>query len=74
MQQNSWKWSIKAKLKNLRPQLTSDATVAAMKQKYGRCGTSGRKRKPPGDHVDMSASFVNVKTARFKVCYSLDVF
>ena len=62
--QNSWKNSLKAKRKLERPSLTSDATIQEMREKFGRPGISGRKRKAAPEAADLP---VNSKMPRFKV-------
>jgi len=61
---NSWKSSLKAKMKRQRCPLVSDTMVLAMKQKYGRPDVSGRKRKAASSTEQHT---VNEKMPRFKV-------
>ena len=59
-------------MKLQRPQLTSDKTVQFMREKYGRCGVSGRKRKSEVI-LDDSDTAPSPKVPRFKVSKYLDV-
>lgn len=52
-------------MKRQRPHLVSDATVQAMRAKYGRPDVSGRKRKAL--EPEPVADVLNTKVPRFKV-------